>query len=136
MAIPKYRLTLVFASGGPRAEEDLLAAEELLREELWTGLIAGHEKASAQLFVITPFPQRCLDDISRRLLWLDMVPASASFEPLMEVKPGDFQPGGQAEPLSVAAPPQIQAAEKTICPPTRQRHADTGACWRERIPLS
>ena len=101
MANPKYRLTLAFPGGDSEAQEAVLAAEDLLREDLCTGVVAGHEfrETGGRLFLITACPERCFDDAARRLRWLDLTPATASIEALEESKVGDFHAVGQAEPL-------------------------------------
>jgi hypothetical protein len=109
----KYQLAVSFAGDGPRDEERIIEAEELLREELWTGIVSGHEigSGSAQLLVITAYPAKCLADITNRLRWIQMAPAAATQQAVTQACCGRLVLVGDAEalPVKVEVGPRITA---------------------------
>lgn len=103
----KYRLAEEFPGETPQDKQQALEAEELLREELWTGLVSGREsgKEYSRILVLTSAPLPCLADIRRRLRWMQMTPTGASQQPVHETRAGELMPDGPPEPMEFDSAP-------------------------------
>lgn len=110
MQTSRYQVALDFECRSAKQGALIAEGEELLREELCTGILSGRSARSGwkTLSLITSIPQACVFEAARRLRWVGLKPQQAFCQMVLGLGDDALRPVGPVTALLLEPPAESE----------------------------